>query len=268
MRTTRGSEVDAVENGRVHTTHAMRDPAYIRTQHNYPKSPRSFESGKVRSRHATMPLAALRSMTAEPTALSHKSAVRSFLQAARRNVRETIERSLHPRRRLAARRRLAVLQEPRSVLFLCHGNICRSSYAEFALRRLVRDRTQAPVVESAGFIGPDRPPPLFALAVALQRGIDMTNHRSRLVTDAMLAAADVVLVMSTAQARLVRDRARTGRVFILGDLDPEVIEQRTIRDPWNEPEAVFMSSYERIDRCVGELARVITAGGRPDPRTA
>ena len=79
-------------------------------------------------------------------------------------------------------------------------------------------------------------------------------------------AADLVVVMDPAQAREIR--ARFGRperdVLVLGDVDPQPGEARTIRDPVNQPLAVFEESYARIARCVGELARVMGVG--PDAR--
>jgi hypothetical protein len=46
-------------------------------------------------------------------------------------------------------------------------------------------------------------------------------------------------------------------VLVLGDLDPEPIETRVIRDPVEQPKEVFELSYSRIERCVEELARAV-----------
>ena len=48
-------------------------------------------------------------------------------------------------------------------------------------------------------------------------------------------------------------------VLVLGDLDPQPIETRVIRDPVRQPLEVFEQTYARIERCVRELARAITA---------
>jgi protein-tyrosine-phosphatase len=79
------------------------------------------------------------------------------------------------------------------------------------------------------------------------------------MTSASLNAADLVVVMSAEQARGIRTRLRLGsaRVLVLGDLDPLSITRRTISDPWGGPDSAFEASYDRIDRCVRELARII-----------
>jgi protein-tyrosine-phosphatase len=72
-------------------------------------------------------------------------------------------------------------------------------------------------------------------------------------------AADLIVVMDSAQRREICDRfgRREPDVLVLGDLDPQAIDGRTIRDPVNQPLAVFEESYARIERCVRELERAI-----------
>lgn len=90
-------------------------------------------------------------------------------------------------------------------------------------------------------------------------GVDISDHRSALVTSASLSAADLVVVMSAEQARGIRARLRSSlaRVLILGDLDPLSVTRRSILDPWGGADSAFAASYDRIDRCVRELVRLI-----------
>jgi protein-tyrosine phosphatase len=166
---------------------------------------------------------------------------------------------LHPRRRRGAHTQLRNLR-PRSILFICHGNICRSPFAAAAFARSYASNGSRTVTAgSAGFIGPGRTPPATALAAGLRLGIDISAHRSQVITPERLQAADLVVVMSPEQARAVRSRTRSGstRVLVLGDLDPAPITRRTIADPWGASDFAFDASYDRIDRCVRELARII-----------
>lgn len=176
-----------------------------------------------------------------------------------RELRHAPESILHPRRRRAAELRLQNFN-PTSVLFLCHGNICRSPFAAAVFQRSCSASTLAGVVvRSAGFIGAGRTPPTKALAAASRCGIDMSVHRSRVVTREALRAADLIVVMDSDQARSVRSFLRSGntRVLVLGDLDPNPVTRRTIADPWGGSDFAFESSYNRIERCVRELVRVI-----------
>ncbi len=186
-----------------------------------------------------------------------------------RAVRHGPDRLLHPARRRAARRRVAGLR-PKRILVLCHGNICRSPFAEAALR----SRLEPAVVDvsSAGFILPGRPAPPLALEVASERGYDLSEHRSRVVTHADVAAADLVLVMTPEQRHDVRSRfgAPIDAVLLLGDFDPGAIERRLIRDPIERPKSVFSDVFARIERCCASLSDTLIgqSGGGPGSRLA
>ncbi len=176
-----------------------------------------------------------------------------------RDVRHLPDTLLQQRRRRAAQIQIGNLK-PRSILFLCHGNICRSPFAAAVFTRSCPPQLRESVTAtSAGFIGPGRAAPPQALAAGLRCGVDISAHRSALVTQEALETADLVVVMSPDQARDIRARAgpRTVNVLMLGDLDPSPMERRTIGDPWGGSDSAFDSSYERIHRCVRELVRII-----------
>jgi protein-tyrosine phosphatase len=180
-----------------------------------------------------------------------------------RFVRNAPDRARHAARREAARTALAG-RDGAKILFVCHGNICRSPYAEHALtRELVGVDRERWRLDSAGFIKPDRPSPPEARAVASRRGVDLESHRSRLLDRENVAASDLIYVMSETQRRNLLSGFDVGpeRVWVLGDLDPEPIEKRTIRDPVEQPEPVFEKVYDRIDRCISVIAAEI---GRSD----
>lgn len=178
-----------------------------------------------------------------------------------RRLKHVPDQVLHRRRRTDASNRLRPdLIRPGPVLFLCHGNICRSPFAAANFDRAIRTLL-APTFQStsAGFIGAGRPCPPDAIAAAAEAGLDLSRHRSRLVTPDDVRAAVLIVVMSAEQAAGVR--ARFSRfappVIVLGDLDPLPIATRAIRDPWNAPRHVFDECYDRIDRCVGALAGLL-----------
>ena len=172
-----------------------------------------------------------------------------------------------PRRvfhRLYRQRALKALRSrPRvtSLLVICRGNSCRSPFAAALLdRALSRHRVR---VDSAGFTPPGRQPPPEAIAAAARHGVDLSVHRSQRVTAESVRAADLIVVMDLTQRHEICVRfGRTERdVLVLGDIDPQPIETRRIRDPVRQPLAVFEQTYARIERCVRELARATTAAG-------
>ena len=172
-------------------------------------------------------------------------------------VRRTPDRILHPFRRRKALEALRGRARPRTLLVVCHGNICRSPMAAALL-----DRDLRPLgidVQSAGFIGFNRPPPAEAVDAAKRHAVNLSDHRSRPVTADAVRTADLIVVMDPSQRRQICERfgRRPRDVVVLGDFDPAPVEARTVRDPVDQRRDVFDQVYERIARCVREFGSVL-----------
>lgn len=118
-------------------------------------------------------------------------------------------------------------------------------------------------MESTGFYAEEgRISPPEAVRAARRYHVDLSDHRSRSVRSGALPTAGgghaAVFVMEPGQRdRWLRvARMPASRVFVLGDFDPESIGTRSIRDPFGHPEEVFDAVYDRIRRCVDEVARL------------
>ena len=93
------------------------------------------------------------------------------------------------------------------VLFVCHGNICRSPMAEYIFRDMAREAGVEAEAESAatsaeeiwGGVGNPVYPPVKKLLAA--RGIDCSDKRARLLTKRDCADFDLIVVMDGANLR-------------------------------------------------------------------
>jgi protein-tyrosine phosphatase len=145
------------------------------------------------------------------------------------------------------------------VLFVCSGNVCRSPLgAQVLVARLGRD-APAFTVESAGTIARDGAPMDGAAAAQARRlGGDPTEHRSRLLTPAIAASADLVLTAErTHRAAVVSHAPRaTKRAFT-------ILEFARVLDALEPSDLVDVTSTEGL---VERVARLRGAGPRPtDP---
>ena len=93
-------------------------------------------------------------------------------------------------------------EAPFRVLVLCAHNRTRSVMAGALLRAHLGDDGRF-VVETAGFGPPDCAAIREAVTLLAERGIDVSDHRSRRVTPEMVRAADLVLVAEKAQVMAV-----------------------------------------------------------------
>jgi protein-tyrosine phosphatase len=155
-------------------------------------------------------------------------------------------------------------KRPRSVLFLCKGNICRSPFAEHLARRTWGDAGGSmPAFASAGLRVTDgEPPPPEALTAARDHGISLLGHGAKGLTDDMLRRFDIVVAMDAGQLEHLRQHfGRHRDKFFLLPLFEEGAASRygsfrrfNLVDPYGRALDDFRACYRRIDRCLQGLA--------------
>ena len=157
--------------------------------------------------------------------------------------------------------------EPKRILFVCTGNSCRSVMAQGLLQHRLKQlqhRLKRPVeVESAGLFALGGMPPSRDTLTMLQRdGIDMSSHMAQSVTQDMVRAADLILVMEWMHMEeLVRRHPEAkGNVKLLkafGVPDGQSIGDPVIVDPIGKPPEVYEACYATIRDAVERVAQAI-----------
>lgn len=111
-------------------------------------------------------------------------------------------------------------EDPLHILVICTANICRSPFTAGLLERSLGVLGAPATVSSAGFLTEGQPACDTMVKLAAARGVRLGAHRSRRVTDDIVAAADLIVVMERRHGRdlVVRHSADADRVFTLGHL--------------------------------------------------
>ncbi len=146
------------------------------------------------------------------------------------------------------------LAAARSVLFVCHGNINRSAFAEQKLRALPAARNL--ILASAGFLPrAGRPTGPVSLEVAGRFGVDLAHHRSTVLTPELLRQFDLIFYMEPAHWRSLRelDPRVAPKCYPLAALDRKS-GPLAIPDPDGLDTEAFASVYGRIGACIAQLA--------------
>ncbi len=122
------------------------------------------------------------------------------------------------------------------ILFVCHGNICRSPMAEFVMRQLVKQEGRQAFFEiaSAGTSAEELGNPVYPPAQRVLRahGIDPTGKRARRLEKQDYALYDYLVGMDTANLQNMKrlfGEIDEKKVFRLLSLAPK---PRDIADPW------------------------------------
>jgi glycine hydroxymethyltransferase len=95
-------------------------------------------------------------------------------------------------------------QKRRTILFVCTGNTCRSPMAVGLVKKLAG--AEKYILLSAGTAsGEGMPPSSHAREVMEEEGVDISDHRSRMLDADLLEQADDVLVMAESHRRQIAD---------------------------------------------------------------
>jgi protein-tyrosine phosphatase len=139
------------------------------------------------------------------------------------------------------------------ILIVCVGNVCRSPMAAALLARRLSARVPEARVESAGIAAlVGQPADPAAVELMRQRGLDLSGHRARQLTEPLVMAADMVIVMEQGHVKAVeaafpRSRGRVHRIGRWGGFD--------VPDPYRQTAAAFERALERIERGIDEFER-------------
>ncbi len=134
------------------------------------------------------------------------------------------------------------------ILFVCHGNICRSPMAEFVMKHLVKQagREDAFEIASAAVsreeIGNDMYPP--AQRKLREKGVQFTHRAARQITQADYDYFDKIILMDQSNLRWLRyiiPEDTAGKVSLLMET---VGVHRDVADPWYTGD--FEATYQDV----------------------
>ncbi len=149
-----------------------------------------------------------------------------------------------------------------TILLVCTGNTCRSPMAAGILKKmLVEEGIKGVSVLSAGTAALEGMPATdLAVETSSEWGIDIASHRSRPVTDELVAKADLILTMTPEHREevLLHDPAAASRTFLLKSFPVPVREDPSffIRDPIGGGPEEYQRSFLEIEE---SLRRIFSA---------
>ncbi len=120
------------------------------------------------------------------------------------------------------------------VLIVCTGNTCRSPLAAALLTEALAAAGRPDVMVASAGTGAWEGAGASegSYLVALERGLDLSSHRARMLSRALVDEADLVLTMSRPHLARVRELGGGGRAHLLGEYAGLTGHRADVADPY------------------------------------
>jgi protein-tyrosine phosphatase len=141
-----------------------------------------------------------------------------------------------------------------NILIICTANICRSPVVEVLLRNRLQELglTDWNVSSAGTWAEYGSRPSEFSAQLMAEQGFDISNHRSRIINEALLAESDLVLCMELGHVEALRAEFRKygSKIYLLSEMSGRRIN---VKDPYGGPR-------EEYERMVSEVTDLIDKG--------
>lgn len=141
-----------------------------------------------------------------------------------------------------------------NLLFVCSGNTCRSPLAEALARKIAASRGIDDIaVSSAGTNAVENVPATDeALLVGMERGLDLTGHRSRQLTPAIVSEADLIFVMTPGHLEQVKQMGGRGKVHVIDEYASGATD-KGITDPYGGDLDAYRNTTDSLEEELDRL---------------
>ncbi|NOX97386.1 MAG: low molecular weight protein arginine phosphatase [Nitrospirae bacterium] len=151
---------------------------------------------------------------------------------------------------------------PKTILFVCTGNTCRSVMAQGLFHKMLKDRGKKDIKLASAGTGalPGMKPPREVEDVLGEEGIDVSQHEATRLTTDLIEKADLILAMDRCHQQTILEMSSRAseKTFLLEEfISCAGDEFPGIPDPIGESLDTYREIFGKIKRCLEELLKKV-----------
>ena len=142
----------------------------------------------------------------------------------------------------------------KKIMFICTGNICRSSMAEVILRKLAEEKGKEVESYSSGIFAQNgEQATQYSVEALKEIGIDLANHKATNVKDAKLDEMDLILCMTKDHKQMILQHYPDlkEKVYTLEEYTNGI--QEDVKDPWGYDIEIYRKCSRQIYQAIEKL---------------
>lgn len=143
-------------------------------------------------------------------------------------------------------------KKPKNILAVCTGNICRSPMTEGILRALLKASTDVGVSSAGTHALIGNPATDFAIIAADENGIDISDHKARMIGEEIIRESSIILCMESSHVEHILEInvSAASRTFNLAEFSDRDKRLKKIADPYGCSLREYRECFKDISVCV------------------
>ncbi len=144
---------------------------------------------------------------------------------------------------------------PKTLLFVCTGNTCRSPMAERLATSLCAGMPDWHFASAGVFASPGDPASPLAIEALRERGISLADHKARALSPKMIREADQVVAMTAGHRELIRNMVpdiSQEKLHLLHGFDPKKPDA-DVMDPFGGNLDTYRMARDDIESALSNL---------------